>query len=142
MKITHVEKRELPSYLPLPLFSTRVAAGFPSPADDYIESRLDLNEYLIHSPSSSYFVRACGDSMTEYGIQDGALLIVDRAVTPRQGHIVIAAINGELTCKLLDIANQQLLAGNSAYPPISINEESDLSIEGVVLHAINSLCMP
>jgi len=97
---------------------------------------------LIRSPSSTYFVRASGDSMTEYGIQDGALLIVDRAVTPRQGHVVIAAVNGELTCKLLDIAGQQLLAGNSAYPPIPIKEESALSIEGVVLHAINSLCTP
>lgn len=142
MKVTPVEKSELPSYLPLPLFSTQVAAGFPSPADDYIESGLDLNEYLIRSPSSTYLVRASGDSMTGCGIQDGALLVVDRSITPRQGHIVIAAVNGELTCKLLDIKGRQLLAGNGAYAPIPITEEADLSIEGVVVHAINSLCPP
>ncbi|MAM72047.1 MAG: DNA polymerase V [Gammaproteobacteria bacterium] len=142
MKVFHLAKSEVASYLPLPFFTSQVAAGFPSPADDYIENGLDLNEYLIRHPSSTYFVRASGDSMTGCGIQDGALLIVDRAASPRQGSIVIAAIDGELTCKILDIRNKQLLAANPAYSPIPIAEMSELNIEGVVLHAVNSLCMP
>ena len=142
MKITHVEKREVARFLPLPFFSSSVPAGFPSPADDYIESSLDLNEYLIRHPSSTYFARATGDSMVERGIMDKALLIVDRAVEPRQGQVVIAAINGELTCKILDIQNKKLLAASPAYAPVLITEDSDLLIEGVVIHVINTLCAP
>ncbi|MDG2091586.1 MAG: translesion error-prone DNA polymerase V autoproteolytic subunit [Gammaproteobacteria bacterium] len=142
MKISRVEKQEVARFLPLPLFTSSVPAGFPSPADDYIENSLDLNDYLIKHPSSTYFARAAGDSMIERGILDKALLIVDRAIEPRQGQVVIAAINGELTCKVLDIANKQLLAANPAYAPILITEDSDLLIEGVVVHAINTLCTP
>jgi DNA polymerase V len=142
MKITRVEKREVASFLPLPFFTSSVPAGFPSPADDYIESSLDLNEYLIKHPSSTYFARAAGDSMIERGIMDKALLIVDRAIEPRQGQVVIAAINGELTCKILDIQNKKLLAANPAYAPVLLNEDSDLLLEGVVIHVINTLCAP
>ena len=142
MKITLIEKQEITSFLPLPFFTSTVPAGFPSPADDYIENSLDLNEYLIKHPSSTYFARAAGDSMIERGILDKALLIVDRAIEPRQGQVVIAAINGELTCKILDIGNKQLLAANPAYAPILITDGSDLLIEGVVIHAINTLCTP
>ncbi len=142
MKITRVEKREVASFLPLPFFTSSVPAGFPSPADDYIESSLDLNEYLIKHPSSTYFARAAGDSMVERGIMDKALLIVDRAIEPRQGQVVIAAINGELTCKILDIKNKRLLAANPAYAPVLIAEDSDLLLEGVVIHVINTLSAP
>ena len=142
MKITRVEKQEVASFLPLPFFISSVPAGFPSPADDYIENSLDLNDYLIAHPSSTYFARAAGDSMIERGILDKALLIVDRAIEPRQGQVVIAAIDGELTCKILDIKNKQLLSANPAYRPILITEDSDLLIEGVVIHAINTLCTP
>lgn len=140
MKITLVEKQELASFLPLPLFTSTVPAGFPSPADDYIENGLDLNEHLIKHPAATYYARASGDSMIERGIQDKALLIVDRAIEPKQGHIIIAVINGELTCKILDIKNKQLLAANSKYKPVPLNGDMDFIIEGVVIHAINSLC--
>ena len=142
MKITRIKRQEKATYLPLPLFTSSVPAGFPSPADDYIEEKLDLNEYLVKHPSATYFARASGDSMVERGIQDGALLIVDRSIQPRQDHIVIAAINGELTCKTLDIKNKQLLAANPAYAPVALNESMDFIIEGVVIHAINPLCTP
>lgn len=142
MKITRVEKQEVASFLPLPLFTSSVPAGFPSPADDYIENSLDLNKHLIAHPSSTYFARAAGDSMIERGILDKALLVVDRAIEPRQGQVVIAAINGELTCKILDIENKQLLAANPAYAPILIGDDSDMLIEGVVIHVINTLCTP
>ena len=139
MKITRVEKKEVATYLPLPIFTSTVPAGFPSPADDYIEEKLDLNEHLIKHPSATYFARASGKSMEERGIQDKALLIVDRSIQPRQGHVVIAAINGELTCKILDIKNKQLLASNPGYEPVALNEDLDFVIEGVVIHAINPL---
>ena len=87
-------------------------------------------------------MKAYISDLGERGILDKALLIVDRAIEPRQGQVVIAAINGELTCKILDIQNKQLLAANPAYAPIIINEDSELVIEGVVIHAINTLCTP
>jgi len=137
MKITRLEKSATPSYLPL--FISRVPAGFPSPADDYIEADLDLNEYLVKHPSATFLARASGDSMTRAGILDGALLVVDKSLTPKDGSIVIAAINGELTCKILDITHRMLRAANPSYPSIALDEEMDLLIEGVVVHAINPL---
>lgn len=139
MKVSIVDIQEAATYLPLPLFISAVPAGFPSPADDYIEERLDLNQHLIKNPSATYFARAEGNSMIGAGIQDGALLIIDRAITPQNGHVVIAAIDGELTCKRLDTKRQLLLADNPDFEPIVINRESELIIEGVVIHAINSL---
>lgn len=137
MKITRLEKSETPSYLPL--FISRVPAGFPSPADDYIEADLDLNEYLVKHPSATFLARASGDSMTRAGILNGALLVVDKSLTPKDGSIVIAAINGELTCKILDITHRMLRAANPSYPSIALDDEMDLLIEGVVVHAINPL---
>jgi len=123
----------------LPFFSASVAAGFPSPADDYIESGLDLNEYLVKHPSSTFLARASGDSMTRAGILDGALLVVDKSIEPKNGNIVIAASNGELTCKILDVKHQMLRAANPSYPSIPLNDGDDLLIEGVVIHAINPM---
>ncbi|MDG2175846.1 MAG: translesion error-prone DNA polymerase V autoproteolytic subunit [Gammaproteobacteria bacterium] len=136
MKISRISPSES---LPLPFFGTSVPAGFPSPADDYIESGLDLNEYLVKHPSATFLARASGDSMTRAGILDGALLIVDKSITPKSGHVVIAAINGELTCKILDIEHRLLRAANPSYPSIALDDEMDLLIEGVVVHAINPM---
>lgn len=77
--------------------------------------------------------------MTKAGILDGALLVVDKSITPKTGHIVIAAINGELTCKILDIEHRLLRAANPSYPSVALNEDLDLLIEGVVVHAINPM---
>jgi DNA polymerase V len=120
----------------IPLFGDRVSAGFPSPASDYLEAQLDLNAHLINSPSSTFFVRADGDSMQGRGIFTGDLLIVDRSIAPRNGQVVIAALNGELTCKTLDTQNRCLVAANRRYAPIPINEESGFSIEGVVIASV------
>lgn len=136
MKITPITPNESQH---LPFFGTLVPAGFPSPADDYIESGLDLNEYLVKHPSSTFLARASGDSMTRAGILDGALLVVDKSIEPKNGHIVIAAINGELTCKILDTKHHLLRAANPSYPSISLDEGDDLLIEGVVIHAINPM---
>ena len=125
---------------PLPLVETPVRAGFPSPADDYLEAKLDLTEHLVKHPSATYYIKAMGDSMVDYGIFSGDLLIVDRSLTPQVDDVVIAAIDGELTCKCLGIMNGQhhLLAGNALYPPIPLMGK-EVHIWGVVIHTIHSL---
>ncbi|WP_414040986.1 LexA family protein [Acidithiobacillus sp. M4-SHS-6] len=129
--------------LPLkrPLYSSRIPAGFPSPADDHVERSLDLHEHLLPHPDASFFLRVSGDSMLDYGIHDGDLLIVDRAIDAREGHIVIAAVDGELTVKKLGkhAGQPALLPGNSAYPPLLLDPEQELVIWGVVRHVIHSL---
>lgn len=122
--------------LSLPLFSSSVAAGFPSPADDYIEKSLDLNEYLIKKPSATYFARASGQSMNRLGIFDQDLLIVDRSVNPQHGQIVVVAVDGELVCKVLDLHRSCLLSANPNYPPIPITDDMETVVEGVVIHSV------
>lgn len=126
---------------PLPFFSSKVAAGLPSPADDHQGESVDLNEHLIRHPGQSFVVQVKGDSMTGAGIHDGDLLVVDRSLQPKPGKIVIAVINGELTVKRLAQEKNQilLLPENPDYSPIVISEGMDLIIWGVVVHVIHSL---
>lgn len=119
-----------------PCFASRVPAGFPSPADDYMDKALDLNEYLIKNSAATFYCRVSGQSLTGIGIFDGDLLIVDRSLKPQQGSVVLAVIDGELTCKILDLNQQQLLSANKNYPPIPIREGSICEIEGVVINSI------
>lgn len=134
--ITLVSYHETVATLSAPYYISRVPAGFPSPADDYMDKRLDLNEYLIKHPAATFYCRVSGKSMIEAGIHDGDLLIVDRAVTPAHGDVVLAAIDGELTCKILDEQNQLLRPANAGFQPIPIKEGSECLIEGVVIHSI------
>ena len=120
-----------------PLFLARVPAGFPSPADDHLDKALDLNEHLIQHPAATFFCRVAGDSMQGLGIFDGDLLIIDRAIEPAHGDVVLAALDGELTCKVLDKHEKRLLSANKKYAPIAINDENSLIIEGVVTYSIN-----
>lgn len=124
----------------LPYFSSRVQAGFPSPADDHMEAKLDLNDHLVSNPASTFFVRAMGDSMKDAGIFENDLLVVDRSKEATSGKIVIAAINGELTVKRL-LKNKEktfLVPENKNYRPLEITENTDCHIWGVVLHVIHS----
>ncbi len=98
MKTSPIQLSTLGQSASFPLFSVAVSAGFPSPADDFMETPLDIREHLIKHPSATFFARAEGDSMTGFGIFSGDLLIVDRALQPQHGDVVIAAIDGELTC--------------------------------------------
>lgn len=123
----------------LPLFSDLVPCGFPSPAADYVEQRIDLNELLIHHPSATYFVKAAGDSMLEAGISDGDLLVVDSSRTAQHGDIVIAAVDGEFTVKRLQLRPTiQLNPMNSAYSPIIVSNEDTLDIFGVVTFIVKA----
>ena len=124
-----------------PFFLSGVSAGFPSPADDYLDLKLDLNEHLVKNPAATFFVRVAGDSMTGAGINDNDILVVDRSLEPSNNDIVIAVVNGELTVKrLIKKKNSYLLfAENPAYPPLAVNEDILLEIWGVATYAIHSL---
>lgn len=130
-----------PYPLALPLFSGKVAAGFPSPADDYVEKNLDLNELLVQKPAATFFVRAQGESMLGAGIHPNDILVVDRSIEPIPGKIVICALNGELTVKRLERANEQwqLKAENPAYPDIALHDDLEMVIWGVVTNVIHAL---
>lgn len=138
MKILHLAKHETRIHLSIPLYLSPVPAGFPSPADDYMDKRLDLNEYLIQHDAATIYCRVSGDSMQGVGIFNGDLLIVDRSLTPQHGNIVVANIDGEFTCKILDKKNRCLLSSNSNYRPIKIKESMEMVVEGVVIHSIRS----
>lgn len=124
-----------------PLFSSRVAAGFPSPADDHLETRLDLNQLLVRHPAATFFVRASGDSMVGAGIHDGDILVVDRSLDADGEPVIIAVINGELTVKRLRRQGDRfmLCPENAAYRPIKIDSDGDLEIWGVVTHVIHAV---
>ena len=129
------------SSLSVPLFSHKIEAGFPSPADEHLESMLDLNKYLIKHPAATFMVRASGNSMIGAGISDNDLLIVDRSLDAVNGKIVIAAINGMLTVKRIKIIDSQLyfVPENDDFAPIKINEEDGIYIWGVVTNVIRKL---
>lgn len=139
LKIKSIYSFNNKNKLKLPLFTSRIKAGFPSPADDYIEKNLDLNEYLIKHPASTFFLKVEGESMIEAGIHSGDILIVDRALEPKNNKIVIAALNGELTVKRIKKEKNKLLLipENNKYDPIEISEEMDFSIWGIVTYVIH-----
>lgn len=123
----------------LPFYLNPVSAGFPSPADDYLDRNLDLNEHLVGNPTATFFVRACGDSMMGANINDNDILIVDRSLSAENGSIVIAALNGELTVKRLKTKSGKLflVPENDAYPSFEIHEESSFEIWGIVTYIIH-----
>ena len=124
----------------LPLVGPRVAAGFPSPADDYMEDYLDLNQLLISEKESTYLVRVKGESMINIGIFPKDLLIVDRSRDPIDGDIVIAVLDGELTVKRLEKRGHRvaLVAENKKFPPIVVREDQEFLVWGIVTHCIHS----
>ena len=127
------------SKMPIVIYSSNVSAGFPSPADDHAENKLDLNEYLIKKPAATFFARVAGESMRDSGIFDGDLLIVDRSLYPKDNDIVIAVIQGELTLKRLKNINDSWLlsAENNLFPDIII-DENGCEVWGVVVHSVRN----
>lgn len=118
-----------------------IAAGFPSPADDFMDLSIDLNKELIKNPSSTFYGRAKGNSMKDAGISNGDLLIIDKSVNPKNGMIAICFLDGEFTTKKIKIENDciWLVPANSDFKPIKVTSENDFLIWGIVLHVIKSL---
>jgi len=141
MKVIQFFLPEIGHPLEIPVATSKVSAGFPSPVDDGMDATLDLNRELVKNPPATYFVRVAGDSMLEAGIHDGDILVVDRSLPPSEGRVVIAALNGDLLVKrLLRKGGMLWLAPeNDKFPPIQVREEEDLIIWGVVTRVIHSL---
>jgi len=130
----------LARHLAIPLFLESVPAGFPSPAQDFVERTLDLNELCITHPAATFFIRAQGDSMIGSGIFPGDVMVINRALEPGHGDIVVAALNGEFTVKRLELRPRvRLMPDNPAYGPLEPDEHSGFEIFGVVTHAIHPL---
>ncbi|HEX9929305.1 MAG TPA: translesion error-prone DNA polymerase V autoproteolytic subunit [Pyrinomonadaceae bacterium] len=123
-----------------PLFLVRIQAGFPSPAEDFIERRIDLNRDLLKHPLDTYYIRVIGDSM-EPEIPQNSIIVVDRLEEPQNGDIVVACLNADMCVKQLSMGSDGriwLLSKNEKYPPIEVRSGDDFEIWGVVLHAIHS----
>jgi len=140
-KVEIVSVPDLSTAYALPVFLERVPAGFPSPAGDYMEGKLDLNQHLVKHPAATFFVRVTGDSMVEKGIHSGDLLIVDRSLDPKDGSIVIVVLDGEHTVKQLEKrkGKLRLLPANKNYEPLEVSEPQSLEIWGVVTNVIHPL---
>ena len=125
----------------LPFFDTKVQAGFPSPAEDHLEQRLDLNTLVIENPSATFFVRVAGESMRDVGIMDGDILVVDRSIESWENRVVVAVIDSEFTIKRFTTEQETVVlkAENTNYPSIKITPEMDFSVWGVVSWTLKKL---
>jgi len=125
----------------IPLACECVSAGFPSPADDYMDIGIDLNEQLIQHPTSTFLLRVRGNSMTGAGIYNDDLLVVDRHLNPRPGQIVVAVLDGAFTLKRLTFKGERLYleAEHPNYPPIDVQKYNDVQVWGVAVYSIHSL---
>lgn len=130
--------RVLSSKKKAPLYSSRPQAGFPSPGDDYIEKILDINDLVVKHPASTFFVRVEGDSMEGAGIFSGDVLVVDRSVSARDTAIVVAALNGEMVVKRLQVqgTTRKLISENHNYKPIEVGDDDECFIWGVVVGSV------
>ncbi|WP_278034967.1 LexA family protein [Flavobacterium nitratireducens] len=128
------------SKLELPFFDVGISAGFPSPADDFIELTIDLNKHLIKHKDSTFFAKVKGNSMINAGIYDGDLLVIDKSLEPQNNKIAVCQIDGEFTVKRIkkekDIV--WLIAENEEYEPIKVTPENELMIWGIVIHSIKT----
>ena len=132
---------DLSTPIELPFVANGISAGFPSPADDFLDLNIDLNKYLIKNPSTMFFGRVRGDSMVDAGIHDGDLLIIDKSLEPKEGKIAVCFIDGEFTVKRIKIDKDcvWLVAENQNYKPIKVTKDNDLIIWGIVTNVIKTL---
>lgn len=139
LQLVEIHQAYVGNPLPLPSFDESVAAGFPSPAGDYVEKQLDLNDLIVKHPAATFFVRVEGESMKGAGISSGDILAVDRSLEPANGKIVVAVLNGEFTVKRIQITQNGvfLVPENPAFPPISVSEATDFQVWGVVTYVIH-----
>jgi len=140
MSVSFLAQSAVVSALQLPLFVSKVSAGFPSPAQDYVEQTLDLNELCIKRPAATFFVRVEGESMIDAGIFHNDILVVDRSVKPQHGDIVVAQVDSEFTVKELCLRPQLMLVPrNCAYQPIYLANDNELQIFGVVTNVVRQM---
>ncbi len=131
-----------PAALPVPLLGRLLPAGFPSPADDYLDGEIDLSRHLIERPAATFLMRVSGESMRGAGILDGDLVVVDRSVEARPGHVVVAVVHGEMTIKRLRrLADGRALlkAEHPGYPSIIVGEEHPAEVWGVVVGCVRKM---
>ncbi len=126
--------------LEIPMISDGIPAGFPSPAGDFIDLKIDLNRDLIQHPSATFFAKVSGESMMDAGIYDGDLIIIDRSLTPKDGDIAVCVIDSEFTIKRIKIESNccWLVPANEKYEPILVTEDNQFLIWGIVAHSIKS----
>lgn len=141
MTVDTIYAPDLSTHYKLPIFLGRLPAGFPSPADDYLEGKLDITKHLVKHPAATFYVRVSGDSMIGAGIHSGDLLVVDRSLEAKSGNVIVAALDGELTVKRLYRKNGllRLLPENPQYQPIEIQTQQSFEIWGVVTNVIHPL---
>ena len=130
---------DITTQLELPLAGTAIAAGFPSPAEEYLDLALDLNKELVKHPAATFYARVKGNSMVDAGIQDGDLLVIDKALEPKEGSIAVCFLDGEFTVKRLAVRDDgvYLVAANAEFKPIRITEENDFLVWGLVAYVIH-----
>ena len=127
--------------LDIPVVDSGISAGFPSPADDFLDTRIDLNEELIKNKAATFYGRVKGNSMIDAGIEDGDLLVIDKSLEPKDGKIAVCFVDGEFTVKRIKIEKDcvWLVAENKAYPPIKVTEDNEFLIWGIVTNIIKSV---
>lgn len=123
----------------LPLYASYVSAGFPSPADDYLEDNIDLTKYIIQNPTSTFLMRVKGNSMQDANIHDGDLLVIDKSVKPADGYPVVCFLDGDFTVKTFRMLSNKayLYPANPSYKPIEITEDMDMRVWGVVVCTVH-----
>ena len=129
---------DISTHTPLPYANEGIQAGFPSPAQDYINETIDLNRELINHPAATFFGRVSGDSMIEEGIEEGDILVIDRSLEPINGDLAVCCVDGDFTLKRISIEENriELLASNKTFKPIIITEDNNFSIWGIVTYTI------
>ena len=143
MKELEIYSGSFDTILDLPYADEGIRAGFPSPAQDYMDKTLDFNRELIQHPSATFYAKVVGHSMINAGINEGDIIVIDRSLEPRQNDVVVAFVNGEFTMKYLDLSKQHigeiwLHPGNDDYPSFCITPDDELTIWGVVVKVIKN----
>jgi len=128
------------TFLELQLVEGGISAGFPSPAQDFLDLSIDLNKEFVKNPSATFYGRVRGDSMKDLGIDNGDLLIIDKSIAPKEGKVAVCFIDGEFTLKKLHIEKDHiwLVPANEKYKPIKVTEDNEFIVWGIVVHVIKS----
>ena len=137
----HIHRVHESKLQPIPMVGEGVRAGFPSPAQDYIEGSIDLNKELVKHPASTFYVRVAGDSMIDAGINEGDILVIDKSLEPHDGDMAVCFLNGEFTLKYICIKDTGLWLepANKAYPLIPVGEDEDFKVWGIVTYTIRKI---